>query len=128
MESITYLDERGRIGFCLRVCDILSLSPLVDRDGKEVESEVEDRRTPHSFSTITPTCLKYINVAMVMILKNVTNVITTLGEMYVLRKHHDDRVWTAMFLMIISAISVDLNLKLCQPLAHFPCKEVEILV
>ncbi|KAK4264750.1 hypothetical protein QN277_025882 [Acacia crassicarpa] len=49
--------------------------------------------------------LKYINVAMVTILKNVTNVITALGEMYVFRKHHDGRVWTALFLMIISAIS-----------------------
>ncbi|PON37177.1 GDP-mannose transporter GONST [Parasponia andersonii] len=49
--------------------------------------------------------LKYINVAMVTVLKNVTNVITALGEMYLFNKHHDGRVWTALFLMIISAIS-----------------------
>ncbi|KAF8411702.1 hypothetical protein HHK36_004260 [Tetracentron sinense] len=49
--------------------------------------------------------LKYINVAMVTVLKNVTNVITALGEMYLFKKHHDSRVWTALFLMIISAIS-----------------------
>ncbi|EEF39540.1 GDP-mannose transporter, putative [Ricinus communis] len=49
--------------------------------------------------------LKYINVAMVTVLKNVTNVITALGEMYLFSKHHDSRVWTALFLMIISAIS-----------------------
>lgn len=49
--------------------------------------------------------LKYINVAMVTILKNVTNVITAIGEMYLFDKHHDNRVWAALFLMIISAIS-----------------------
>lgn len=49
--------------------------------------------------------LKYINVAMVTVLKNVTNVITALGEMYLFSKHHDNRVWAALFLMIISAIS-----------------------
>ncbi|KAH9620759.1 hypothetical protein KSS87_007051 [Heliosperma pusillum] len=49
--------------------------------------------------------LKYINVAMVTVLKNVTNVITAVGEMYLFQKHHDNRVWAALFLMIISAIS-----------------------
>ncbi|KAH8507603.1 hypothetical protein Peur_049647 [Populus x canadensis] len=49
--------------------------------------------------------LKYINVAMVTVLKNVTNVITALGEMYLFQKDHDSRVWAALFLMIISAIS-----------------------
>ncbi|GAV57188.1 hypothetical protein CFOL_v3_00726 [Cephalotus follicularis] len=49
--------------------------------------------------------LKYINVAMVTALKNVTNVITAVGEMYLFNKRHDNRVWAALFLMIISAIS-----------------------
>ncbi|WCJ37210.1 GDP-mannose transporter GONST1 [Euphorbia peplus] len=49
--------------------------------------------------------LKYINVAMVTVLKNVTNVITAVGEMYLFNKHHDSRVWAALFVMIISAIS-----------------------
>ncbi|GMP64243.1 hypothetical protein CsSME_00025612 [Camellia sinensis var. sinensis] len=49
--------------------------------------------------------LKYINVAMVTVLKNVTNVITAVGEMYLFNKHHDNRVWVALFLMIVSAIS-----------------------
>ncbi|KAJ8765321.1 hypothetical protein K2173_012018 [Erythroxylum novogranatense] len=49
--------------------------------------------------------LKYINVAMVTVLKNVTNVITAVGEMYLFHKHHDSKVWAALFLMIISAIS-----------------------
>ncbi|KAG2711560.1 hypothetical protein I3843_04G076200 [Carya illinoinensis] len=49
--------------------------------------------------------LKYINVAMVTVLKNVTNVITALGEMYLFSTHHDSRVWASLFLMIISAIS-----------------------
>ncbi|XP_073140243.1 GDP-mannose transporter GONST1-like isoform X1 [Henckelia pumila] len=49
--------------------------------------------------------LKYINVAMVTVLKNVTNVLTAVGEMYLFNKHHDNRVWAALFLMIISAIS-----------------------
>ncbi|XP_065862262.1 GDP-mannose transporter GONST1 [Euphorbia lathyris] len=49
--------------------------------------------------------LKFINVAMVTVLKNVTNVITAVGEMYLFSKHHESRVWAALFLMIISAIS-----------------------
>lgn len=44
--------------------------------------------------------LKYINVAMVTVLKNVTNVITAVGEMYLFGKHHDNRVWAALFLMV----------------------------
>ncbi|KAG6481011.1 hypothetical protein ZIOFF_057602 [Zingiber officinale] len=43
--------------------------------------------------------LKYINVAMVTVLKNVTNVITAIGEMYLFMKHHDRKVWTALILM-----------------------------
>ncbi|XP_068652350.1 GDP-mannose transporter GONST1-like isoform X2 [Aristolochia californica] len=49
--------------------------------------------------------LKYINVAMVTILKNVTNVMTALGEMYLFNKRHKSKVWAALFLMIISAVS-----------------------
>ncbi|XP_049379519.1 GDP-mannose transporter GONST1-like isoform X3 [Solanum stenotomum] len=49
--------------------------------------------------------LKYINVAMVTVLKNVTNVITAVGEMYLFNKTHDNKVWTALFLMIISAVT-----------------------
>ncbi|KAG1328141.1 hypothetical protein COCNU_01G020750 [Cocos nucifera] len=44
--------------------------------------------------------LKYINVAMVTILKNVTNVITALGETYLFQKHHGNKVWAALFLMV----------------------------
>ncbi|KAL2906818.1 GDP-mannose transporter GONST1 [Bienertia sinuspersici] len=44
--------------------------------------------------------LKYINVAMVTVLKNVTNVMTAVGEMYLFQKHHDNRVWAALFLML----------------------------
>ncbi|CBI15984.3 unnamed protein product, partial [Vitis vinifera] len=49
--------------------------------------------------------LKYINIAMVTILKNVTNILTAIGEYYIFHKHQNQKVWTAMFLMIISAIS-----------------------
>uniref|UniRef100_A0A5B7C3Y0 Putative GDP-mannose transporter GONST2 n=1 Tax=Davidia involucrata TaxID=16924 RepID=A0A5B7C3Y0_DAVIN len=42
---------------------------------------------------------------MVTILKNVTNILTAIGEFYIFRKHQNQKVWTAMFLMIISAIS-----------------------
>ncbi|CAN6458641.1 unnamed protein product [Victoria cruziana] len=49
--------------------------------------------------------LKFINVAMVTVLKNVTNVITAVGEMYIFHKHHETKVWAALFLMIVSAIS-----------------------
>jgi len=50
--------------------------------------------------------LKYINVAMVTILKNVTNVITAVGEMYLFQKDHDSRVWAALFLMVCSFVTV----------------------
>ncbi|KAJ9146781.1 hypothetical protein P3X46_029008 [Hevea brasiliensis] len=49
--------------------------------------------------------LKYINIAMVTILKNMTNILTAIGELYIFRKHQNQKVWAAMFLMIISAIS-----------------------
>ncbi|KAL0437164.1 UNVERIFIED_CONTAM: GDP-mannose transporter GONST1 [Sesamum radiatum] len=52
--------------------------------------------------------LKYINVAMVTVLKNVTNVITAVGEMYLFNKHHDNRVWAA-FLNAISGGFTDLT-------------------
>ncbi|KAL3653311.1 GDP-mannose transporter gonst1 [Castilleja foliolosa] len=54
---------------------------------------------------LTTSILKYINVAMVTVLKNVTNVMTAIGEMYLFSKRHDNRVWAALFLMIVSAIS-----------------------
>ncbi|KAB1228049.1 GDP-mannose transporter GONST2 [Morella rubra] len=49
--------------------------------------------------------LKYINIAMVTILKNMTNILTAIGELYLFRKRQNQKVWTAMFLMIISAVS-----------------------
>ncbi|KAM1855886.1 hypothetical protein EV1_006151 [Malus domestica] len=49
--------------------------------------------------------LKYVNIAMVTILKNVTNILTALGELYLFWKHQNQKVWTAMFMMIISSIS-----------------------
>ncbi|XP_062192475.1 GDP-mannose transporter GONST1 [Phragmites australis] len=47
--------------------------------------------------------LKYINVAMLTILKNVANVLTASGETYFFNKHHGTQVWIALILMIISA-------------------------
>ncbi|KAL4610223.1 hypothetical protein ACB092_08G036000 [Castanea dentata] len=44
--------------------------------------------------------LKYINIAMVTILKNMTNILTAIGELYIFRKHQNQKVWTAMFLML----------------------------
>ncbi|CAH1417431.1 unnamed protein product [Lactuca virosa] len=49
--------------------------------------------------------LKYINIAMVTILKNMTNILTAVGELYIFHKRQNQKVWTAMFLMIISAIT-----------------------
>ncbi|XVF68943.1 hypothetical protein PTKIN_Ptkin11bG0041700 [Pterospermum kingtungense] len=49
--------------------------------------------------------LKYINIAMVTILKNMTNILTAIGEYYVFRKHQNQKVWTAMFMMIFSAVT-----------------------
>ncbi|KAE8788259.1 GDP-mannose transporter GONST1 [Hordeum vulgare] len=49
--------------------------------------------------------LKYINVAMLTILKNVANVLTASGETYFFKKQHDGQVWISLMLMIISAIA-----------------------
>lgn len=48
--------------------------------------------------------LKYINVAMVTILKNMTNIITAIGEIYIFRKGQNKKVWVALSLMIVSAV------------------------
>jgi len=48
--------------------------------------------------------LKYINIAMVTILKNMTNIITAIGELYIFRKTQNKKVWAALFLMIVSAV------------------------
>ncbi|KAE9461022.1 hypothetical protein C3L33_07075, partial [Rhododendron williamsianum] len=50
--------------------------------------------------------LNYINIAMVTILKNMTNIITAVGEYFIFRKHQNRKVWIAMFLMIISALTL----------------------
>ncbi|AAF79561.1 F22G5.37 [Arabidopsis thaliana] len=44
--------------------------------------------------------LKYINVAMVTILKNATNILTGIGEVYMFRKRQNNKVWAAMFMML----------------------------
>lgn len=49
--------------------------------------------------------LRFLNVAMVTILKNVTNLITAVGEMYLFNKHHNKEVWGSLILMLVSAIS-----------------------
>ncbi|GLJ42521.1 hypothetical protein SUGI_0881480 [Cryptomeria japonica] len=49
--------------------------------------------------------LKYINVAMVTILKNITNIITALGEIYLFNKYQNCKIWGALILMVISAVS-----------------------
>ncbi|CAO2200280.1 unnamed protein product [Urochloa humidicola] len=49
--------------------------------------------------------LKYINVAMLTILKNVANVLTASGETYFFKKQHGIQVWIALVLMIISAVA-----------------------
>lgn len=48
--------------------------------------------------------LKYINVAMVTILKNITNLITAVGEVYLFNKRHSSKVWGSLLLMVVSAI------------------------
>ncbi|KAK2967053.1 hypothetical protein RJ640_015273 [Escallonia rubra] len=52
--------------------------------------------------------LKYINIAMVTILKNMTNILTAIGELYMFRKRQNQKVWTAMFLMVVQ-IPVNVN-------------------
>lgn len=44
--------------------------------------------------------LKYMNVAMVTVLKNTTNILTAIGEFYLFKKKQNGRVWAALFLMV----------------------------
>lgn len=44
--------------------------------------------------------LKHVNIAMVTILKNVTNILTAIGELYIFRKRQNQKVWTAMLFMV----------------------------
>ena len=37
---------------------------------------------------------------MVTILKNMTNIITAIGELYIFRKSQNKKVWAALFLMV----------------------------
>lgn len=48
--------------------------------------------------------LKYMNVAMVTILKNITNLITAVGEVYLFSKRHNNKVWGSLLLMVVSAV------------------------
>eukprot|EP00850_Spirogloea_muscicola_P014477 SM000104S09347 [mRNA] locus=s104:256169:264320:+ [translate_table: standard] len=48
--------------------------------------------------------LKYMQVAMVTILKNTTNIMTAVGEMYLFNKRHSTQVWLSLSLMIVSAL------------------------
>ncbi|KAH9627560.1 hypothetical protein KSS87_009560 [Heliosperma pusillum] len=51
--------------------------------------------------------LKFINIAMVTILKNVTNILTAIGEYYLFRRRQNQKVWTAMFLMLTLRMVMD---------------------
>lgn len=48
--------------------------------------------------------LKFMNIAMVTILKNATNIITAVGEVYLFNKHHNIQVWISLSLMVVSAV------------------------
>ena len=63
--------------------------------------------------------LKYINIAMVTVLKNMTNILTATGEYYIFHKRQNQKVWTAMFLMVRDTpISFCVNLLTCSYLVH----------
>jgi GDP-mannose transporter len=48
---------------------------------------------------------------MVTILKNMTNILTALGEIYVFRKGQNKQVWAALFMMVRSLLLFLLKLK-----------------
>ncbi|KAJ7553445.1 hypothetical protein O6H91_06G098300 [Diphasiastrum complanatum] len=47
--------------------------------------------------------LKHMHVAMVTILKNVTNLLIAVGEMYMFKTRHSCKVWGSLLLMVLSA-------------------------
>ncbi|CAN1223361.1 GDP-mannose transporter GONST1 [Linum perenne] len=89
------------LAYCISSCSMILVNKFVL---SSYNFNAEFYFSTHCINAELPG-LKYINVAMVTVLKNVTNVITAVGEMYLFQKHHDNRVWVALFLMIISAIS-----------------------
>ena len=57
--------------------------------------------------------LKFMNVAMVTILKNITNLITACGEIYYFGKHHNNKVWGSLGLMVCLQSSLLVFALLC---------------
>jgi hypothetical protein len=49
---------------------------------------------------------------MVTILKNMTNIITAIGEIYIFRKGQNKKVWAALFLMVGSFL-LDFHISKC---------------
>ncbi|KAL6522111.1 hypothetical protein OROMI_031988 [Orobanche minor] len=64
--------------------------------------------------------LKFINIKMVTILKNVTNILTAIGELYIFQKRQNQQVWTAMFLMALKSLNFctgpDIHTEECIPI------------
>ncbi|KAK6927070.1 hypothetical protein RJ641_008789, partial [Dillenia turbinata] len=58
--------------------------------------------------------LKYVNIAMVTILKNMTNILSAIGEVYIFQKHQNHKVWIAVFLLISALSGVRQQLTLRQ--------------
>eukprot|EP00250_Pteridium_aquilinum_P019231 c24358_g1_i1 orf=813-1910(-) len=48
--------------------------------------------------------LKYMNIGMLTIMKNLANLITAVGDMYLFRKRHNKQVWISLLLMVVSAV------------------------
>lgn len=60
---------------------------------------------------------------MVTVLKNVTNILTAIGELYLFRKRQNPKVWTAMFLMVngIVILFIFIDLLLFSDKFEFHC-------
>lgn len=48
--------------------------------------------------------LKYMNIAMLTIMKNMANLVTAVGDVYLFGKSHTKQVWFSLVLMIVSAV------------------------
>eukprot|EP00249_Psilotum_nudum_P013022 c24109_g1_i1 orf=563-1762(-) len=89
------------IVYILSLCGTINIEPIT---GKLVRTWLPVNVIFVGMLVSSMYSLKYMNVAMVTILKNITNLITAVGELYLFNKRHNKKVWGSLFLMVLSAV------------------------
>lgn len=89
------------IVYALRLCGLITTEPLTWRL-VSIWFPVNIIFVGMLLSSILS--LKYMNIGMLTIMKNLANLITAVGDMYFFRKRHNMQVWISLLLMVVSAV------------------------